>query len=123
MSGNRRKPAVALAATAAIALFASACTGQSSAGAKDDASKETTINFWHGWSAPNEVKGIQDTVDAFEKAHPNIHVKVVGNMTDDKINQRSARAVPRLRTSSRRSPRTTWASSASRRPSSTSTRS
>ncbi|MFJ1923907.1 MULTISPECIES: ABC transporter substrate-binding protein [unclassified Streptomyces] len=87
MSGNRRKPAVALAATAAIALFASACTGQSSSGASDDASKETTINFWHGWSAPNEVKGIQDTVDAFEKAHPNIHVKIVGNMTDDKINQ------------------------------------
>lgn len=56
MSGNRRKPAVALAATAAIALFASACTGQSNSGASDDASKETTINFWHGWSAPNEVK-------------------------------------------------------------------
>ena len=46
-----------------------------------------TITFWHGWSAPSEVKAIQDNVDAFEKANPNIHVKVVGNITDDKINQ------------------------------------
>ena len=30
---------------------------------------------------------IQATVDAFEKENPNIHVKVVGNITDDKINQ------------------------------------
>ncbi|MET9917164.1 ABC transporter substrate-binding protein [Streptomyces sp. NPDC006435] len=87
MSGNRRKSAVALAATAAISLFASACTGQSSSGASDDPSKETTITFWHGWINPSEAEAIQATVDAFQKAHPNIHVKVVGNMTDDKINQ------------------------------------
>ncbi|MGW2085955.1 ABC transporter substrate-binding protein [Streptomyces sp. NPDC001880] len=87
MSGNRRKTAAALAATAAMSLLASACTGQSNSGASDDPSKETTITFWHGWIDPNEVRGIQATVDAFEKAHPNIHVKVVGNMTDDKVNQ------------------------------------
>ncbi|MCX4667170.1 ABC transporter substrate-binding protein [Streptomyces sp. NBC_01381] len=88
MPENRRATAVALAATASIALLATtACTGQSSSGADDDASKETTINFWHGWSAPSEVKAVQANVDAFEKAHPNIHVKVVGNMNDDKINQ------------------------------------
>ncbi|MFE3180682.1 ABC transporter substrate-binding protein [Streptomyces violascens] len=83
----RRKPAVALAATASIALLASACTGQSSTSTSDDASKDTTITFWHGWSAPNEVKAIQADVDAFQKAHPNIHVKVVGDINDDKINQ------------------------------------
>ncbi|MGW2176524.1 ABC transporter substrate-binding protein [Streptomyces sp. NPDC001732] len=87
MSGNRRKSAVALAATAAISLFASACTGQSNSGASDDPSKETTITFWHGWINPGEAKAIQATVDAFQEKHPNIHVKVVGNMTDDKINQ------------------------------------
>ncbi|MGW1348463.1 ABC transporter substrate-binding protein [Streptomyces sp. sk2.1] len=87
MSGNRRKSAVALAATAAISLFASACTGQSGSGTSDDPSKETTITFWHGWINPSEAKAIQATVDAFRKEHPNIHVKVVGNMTDDKINQ------------------------------------
>ncbi|WP_329465132.1 ABC transporter substrate-binding protein [Streptomyces sp. NBC_01431] len=87
MPAFRRKSAVALAATASIALFASACTGQSSSSANDDASKDTTITFWHGWSAPNEVKAIQADVDAFQKAHPNIHVKVVGDINDDKINQ------------------------------------
>jgi multiple sugar transport system substrate-binding protein len=82
-----RKAALALAASASMALLATACTGQSNAGASDDASKETTINFWHAWSAPNEVKAVKSLVDGFEKAHPNIHVNVVGNMTDDKINQ------------------------------------
>ncbi|MEW2295663.1 ABC transporter substrate-binding protein [Streptomyces sp. NPDC006743] len=82
-----RKAALALAACASIALFATACTGQPDSGANDDASKDTTINFWHAWSAPNEVKAVQSLIDGFEKAHPNIHVNVVGNMTDDKMNQ------------------------------------
>jgi multiple sugar transport system substrate-binding protein len=87
MPGKSRNMAVALAASASIALLATACTGQSDSGASDDASKETTINFWHAWSAPGEVKGVKDLVAGFEKAHPNIHVNVVGNMTDDKMNQ------------------------------------
>ncbi|MCH5676489.1 ABC transporter substrate-binding protein [Streptomyces gilvus] len=82
-----RKTVVALAASASLALLATACTGQSSSGASDDASKDTTINFWHAWSAPNEVAAVKSLIAGFEKAHPNIHVNVVGNMTDDKINQ------------------------------------
>ncbi|MFF9085497.1 ABC transporter substrate-binding protein [Streptomyces sp. NPDC014991] len=80
-----RKTAFAL--TASLALLTTACTGQSGSGATDDASANTTINFWHAWSAPNEVKAVRSLVAGFEKAHPNIHVNVVGNMTDDKINQ------------------------------------
>lgn len=80
-----RKTAFAL--TASLALLTTACTGQSGSGATDDASKDTTINFWHAWSAPNEVKAVKSLVAGFERAHPNIHVNVVGNMTDDKINQ------------------------------------
>ncbi|MFI5974928.1 ABC transporter substrate-binding protein [Streptomyces sp. NPDC051452] len=80
-----RKTAFAL--TASLALLTTACTGQSGSGASDDASKDTTINFWHAWSAPNEVKAVKSLVAGFEKAHPNIHVNIVGNMTDDKINQ------------------------------------
>ncbi|MCT9143762.1 ABC transporter substrate-binding protein [Streptomyces violarus] len=82
-----RKAAFALAASASLALLATACTGQSDSTASDDASKDTTINFWHAWSAPAEVKAVKDLVTGFEKAHPNIHVNVVGNMTDDKMNQ------------------------------------
>ncbi|WP_317443381.1 ABC transporter substrate-binding protein [Streptomyces collinus] len=80
-----RKAAFAL--TASAVLLTAACTGQSNAGATDDPSKDTTINFWHAWSAPNEVKAVKSLVAGFEKTHPNIHVNVVGNMTDDKINQ------------------------------------
>jgi len=87
MPGISRKTAVALAASASMALLATACTGQSGGGGGDDASKEQTINFWHGWTAPNEVKAVKSLVAGFEKAHPNIHVNIVGSMTDDKINQ------------------------------------
>ncbi|MFI5820927.1 ABC transporter substrate-binding protein [Streptomyces rishiriensis] len=82
-----RKAAFALTASTALLLSTTACTGQSASEASDDASKEQTITFWHAWSAPNEVKAVQSLVASFEKAHPNIHVNVVGNMTDDKINQ------------------------------------
>ncbi|MFC9845215.1 ABC transporter substrate-binding protein [Streptomyces sp. NPDC060223] len=87
MPGMSRQVAVALAASASIALLTSACTGQTQSGANDDASAETTINFWHAWSAPSEVAAVKSLVAGFEKAHPNIHVKIVGNMTDDKVNQ------------------------------------
>ncbi|KUN82130.1 ABC transporter substrate-binding protein [Streptomyces griseoruber] len=82
-----RKAAFALTASTALLLSTTACTGQAASGASDDASKEQTITFWHAWSAPNEVKAVKALVAGFEKAHPNIHVNVVGNMTDDKINQ------------------------------------
>lgn len=87
MPGMSRKAATALAASASIALLATACTGQSSSGSSDDASKDVTINFWHAWSAASELSAVKSLVAGFEKAHPNIHVNVVGNMTDDKINQ------------------------------------
>jgi multiple sugar transport system substrate-binding protein len=81
------RAAAALAATAAMSLLASACTGSADNTATDDPNKDVTITFWHGWSAPNEVKAINANIKAFEKLHPNIHVKVQGNITDDKINQ------------------------------------
>jgi multiple sugar transport system substrate-binding protein len=77
----------AVVATVATLALATACTGSTAGGANDDPNADVTINFWHGWSAPSEVKAIQATIDGFEKAHPNIHVKAVGNITDDKINQ------------------------------------
>ncbi|MEU0967585.1 ABC transporter substrate-binding protein [Streptomyces sp. NPDC005917] len=82
-----RKTAFALTALTSSLALLTACTGQSSSGATDDASANTTINFWHAWSAPSEVKAVTALIAGFEKAHPNIHVNVVGNMTDDKINQ------------------------------------
>lgn len=88
-SPSVRRPLAALTAAVCTALLASACTGTNSGGGDDGsaAGKDVTITFWHGWSQDNEVKAINDNVAAFEKAHPNIHVKVVGNIADDKAEQ------------------------------------
>ncbi|MFE3581647.1 ABC transporter substrate-binding protein [Streptomyces vinaceus] len=86
MPRTRRLTALATA-VAALSVLATACTGQSGSTASDDPDKEVTLNFWHGWSAPSETKAIEENIARFEKAHPNIKVKVTGNMTDDKINQ------------------------------------
>jgi multiple sugar transport system substrate-binding protein len=82
-----RRFLAACAVAATVSMLAGACTGSTKGSADDDPDADVTITFWHGWSAPNEVKAIQQNVDAFEAVHPNIHVKVVGNITDDKINQ------------------------------------
>ncbi|MGW1715384.1 ABC transporter substrate-binding protein [Streptomyces sp. NPDC002156] len=74
-------------ALSALALTATACTGSSTSGATDDPNQKTTITFWHPWSAPTEVKAIEANIAAFEKVHPNITVKVVGNVDADKVNQ------------------------------------
>src|SRR3954447_25481782 len=88
MSASRHhRHLAAAAATVALVLTTAACTGSAGGGASDDPNAKTTITFWHGWSAPNEVKAIKDNIAAFEKKHPNITVKAVGNITDDKINQ------------------------------------
>jgi multiple sugar transport system substrate-binding protein len=78
---------VGVAAALTLPLAITACTGDSGGGNQDNPDADVTITFWHGWSADSEVAAIQATIDAFESANPNIHVKVVGNITDDKINQ------------------------------------
>lgn len=82
----RRRILFATAATAAVSMLLAGC-GSTSGGANDDPTKDVTITFWHGWSAPSEAKAIEANIDAFEAKHKNIKVKVVGNITDDKINQ------------------------------------
>ena len=87
ISTTRMRRLAAVTAALALPLAGAACTGDSGSGSHDNPDAKTTITFWHGWSADSEVAAIQATIDAFEKANPNIHVKVVGNITDDKINQ------------------------------------
>ncbi|MFF4744257.1 ABC transporter substrate-binding protein [Streptomyces sp. NPDC001268] len=87
MPGRRRSTAVALASTASMALLATACTGSHDTGATDDPKARATLTFWHGWSSPGEVAAIEDNIAAFEKKHPNITVRVVKGITDDKLNQ------------------------------------
>ncbi|MFD4534668.1 ABC transporter substrate-binding protein [Kitasatospora sp. NPDC058397] len=88
-SRRGRRTIAAVTGTAVLALLATACTGSSESSGSDDSAsgKDVTITFWHGWSQDNEVKAINDNIAAFEKAHPNIHVKAVDNIADDKVNQ------------------------------------
>ncbi len=81
------RAAAAVAVAGAMALFGSACTGSNTPAATDDAAKPVTITFWHGWSAPSEVKAINANLAAFHAKFPNITVKVVPNVDDDKIKQ------------------------------------
>ncbi|UNO41974.1 ABC transporter substrate-binding protein [Streptomyces sp. MST-110588] len=89
MSTSRRAGRAATAGATALllSLVAAACTGQSLPAADDDPHADVTLTFWHGWSDPKEIKAIDDNIAAFERQHPNIHVKSVANITDDKINQ------------------------------------
>ncbi|MEU0397620.1 ABC transporter substrate-binding protein [Streptomyces sp. NPDC006208] len=87
MPTYRRTTAVVLAAAASSALLLSACTGSNDAGAGDDPNARTTLTFWHGWSAPSEVAAIEANIKTFEDKHPNIKVKVVKGITDEKLNQ------------------------------------
>ncbi|MFI5533303.1 ABC transporter substrate-binding protein [Kitasatospora sp. NPDC051853] len=87
-----RRPSRVLAAvtgSAVLALLATACTGTDSGGGQDDSAsgKDVTITFWHGWSQESETKAIDENLAAFQKAHPNIKVKVVPRIEDDKVEQ------------------------------------
>ena len=80
-----RSPRRAAAATSP--LLAAACTGSRQAAPTTTRTPTSRSPSGTAGARPARSKAIQANIDAFEKAHPNIHVKVVGNITDDKINQ------------------------------------
>ncbi|QEU94330.1 ABC transporter substrate-binding protein [Streptomyces kanamyceticus] len=82
-----RIPTCASAALAAAGLLLSGCANPSVGSANDDPTKPVTLKFWHGWATPGEVKAVNDSIDRFEKLHPNIKVKATGNVSDETINQ------------------------------------
>ncbi|NUP42367.1 MAG: ABC transporter substrate-binding protein [Streptomyces sp.] len=83
----RRSLAHLGSALCAAALLLAGCANPSTGSAEDDPTKPVTLKFWHGWSEQNEVKAINASIARFEKLHPNIKVKSVGNVTDETINQ------------------------------------
>src|SRR5262245_50131868 len=81
---------VAAVLTASAALVV-ACGGsgggdKASSGTSTPASagKPVTITLWNGFTN-RELGVVQKAVDAFHQEHPNITVKVVGGINDDKI--------------------------------------
>ncbi|MER7987289.1 ABC transporter substrate-binding protein [Streptomyces noursei] len=72
---------------ATAGLLAAGCANPSVGSDRDDPTRPVTLTFWHGWSDAGEVKAIDDSIARFEKLHPNITVKAVGNVSDDTMNQ------------------------------------
>ncbi|MFJ9084715.1 ABC transporter substrate-binding protein [Streptomyces sp. NPDC102384] len=82
-----RIPLRAPVGLAAAGLLLAGCANPSTGSAADDPTKPVTLKFWHGWSAPGEVKAINESIARFEKLHPNIKVQATGNVTDATTNQ------------------------------------
>jgi multiple sugar transport system substrate-binding protein len=75
----------------AAAMLVAACTPGTSAGRDRDiapAGQEAkgTIEFWHFFT-DREAKAIDTAIAAFEKSHPDIHVKVTSGQDDAKMLQ------------------------------------
>ncbi|HEY7019411.1 MAG TPA: ABC transporter substrate-binding protein [Gaiellaceae bacterium] len=66
----------------ALTVLASGCGGSKSASASSN--EPANITVWTGFVNP-ELVTFKQVVKDFEKAHPKIHVKVVGGTNDDKI--------------------------------------
>jgi multiple sugar transport system substrate-binding protein len=87
----RRIP-MAMAAAVLLALGVAGCGGTGDSGssdgapvAKGDAKLEpANITLWVGFTQ-RELRVIKDTVKEFEKENPQVKVKVVGGINDDKI--------------------------------------
>ena len=72
-----------IAAVALVAILA-AVVGATARSAAHAGTKATTITVWVGWSA-RELQGFKKIVAEYDKSHPDVTVKVVGGINDDKI--------------------------------------
>jgi multiple sugar transport system substrate-binding protein len=86
-----RLRAVAAAGLAAAAISAAGCGGSSSSHSSNggaipsfNASAKVTISYWVPFNG-GELNLFKKVVKGFERAHPNVHVNVVGNVNDEKI--------------------------------------
>ena len=73
---------LALIAAGVVAVSVGAASSRPGASA---AQKATTITIWVGWSAGHELKEFKKVVAEYDAARPNVNVKVVGGINDDKI--------------------------------------
>jgi multiple sugar transport system substrate-binding protein len=81
---KRATVGVALAAVAIAALVAVSSRG--AATAAPTAKKVDNLTVWAGWSAStHELKVFKSVVAEYDRKHPNVTVKVVGDINDNKI--------------------------------------
>lgn len=75
-----------LAATLPLAGCGSSGKSASKTTSKSTSSKPVSLTAWVGWSAgTHELKAFKSLVDEYNRNHPSIHVKVVGDINDTKI--------------------------------------
>jgi multiple sugar transport system substrate-binding protein len=79
-----RRVAMGVVLLAALALCASSCGGSSSKKSKAAAGSPVNLTIWVGWSA-RELRVFKGVVDEYDRKHPDVTVKVVGGINDDKI--------------------------------------
>ena len=73
---------VAIAGLVLLVLSASVIAG--CGGSSESSSGSADLTFWTGFT-DRELGVMKDVIADFEKTHPEIHVKVVGGISDDKI--------------------------------------
>src|SRR4029453_11618021 len=73
---------VAIAVLVLLVLSASVIAG--CGGSSESSSGSADLTFWTGFT-DRELGVMKDVIADFEKTQPNIHVKVVGGIPDDKI--------------------------------------
>jgi multiple sugar transport system substrate-binding protein len=88
-----RRITMAIATAATLALGVAACGGTGGSGSSNDGSpvakggaklEPANITLWVGFTQ-RELGVVKDAVKQFEAANPQVHVKVVGGINDDKI--------------------------------------
>jgi multiple sugar transport system substrate-binding protein len=76
---RKRSAAALLLLIGALAAAAAAAPGSA------HKASPTKLTVWVGWSAGHELTSFQKLVDEYNKNHPNVSVKVVGGIDDNKI--------------------------------------
>ena len=79
-----KRVGISLLVALVLGAAAFAATARTQAKAGSSAAKAETITIWVGWSA-RELKAFKSIVAEYDKKHPEVNVKVVGGINDDKI--------------------------------------
>jgi len=68
-----------------LALIAAGAVAVSVGTASTRHKQATTVTIWVGWSAGHELTEFKKVVAEYDQKHPDVNVKVVGGINDDKI--------------------------------------
>src|SRR5436189_919903 len=79
-----KRVAIGLALTLVLCAAAAGAVAKTNALAGTSSAKATTLTVWVGWSQ-RELKEFKKITSEYDSKHPDVNVKVVGGINDDKI--------------------------------------